>query len=150
MLLWSLVHDAKRLTLHELALAPLSELARLGQAHAQNTQNTARQAQVLVSQVMCGLYERILASGLDNALTVSDASRVEQAFGKLHREALIPKLENVVQAAQPMRDWVDTITRELADPLQAPRELVLAKVVRVAAQKTAALGALKDPTIGRG
>ncbi|MDP2251943.1 MAG: response regulator [Hydrogenophaga sp.] len=157
-LFWPLVHDAKRLAMsvhlalgaldQELALAPLSELAtlarraetledqlaqqvRLGRVHAQNAQNTARQAQASVSRAMGGLSERILATGLDNALTVSDASRVGQAFDKLQREALIPTLEEVVQAAQPMRDWVDTITAELAEPLQAARDLVQhAKVSR--------------------
>jgi CheY-like chemotaxis protein len=101
-LFWPLVHDAKRLAMsvhlalgaldQELALAPLSELAtlarraetledqlaqqvRLGRVHAQNAQNTARQAQASVSRAMGGLSERILATGLDNALTVSDASR---------------------------------------------------------------------------
>ncbi len=157
-LFWPLVHDAKRLAMsvhlalgaldQELALAPLSELAtlarraetleeqlaqqvRLGRVHAQNAQNTARQAQASVNRAMGGLSERILATGLDNALTVRDATRVEQAFGKLQREALIPTLEEVVQAAQPMRDWVDTITAELAEPLQAARNLVQhAKVSR--------------------
>ncbi|MDO9504135.1 MAG: response regulator [Hydrogenophaga sp.] len=157
-LFWPLVHDAKRLAMsvhlalgaldQELALAPLSELAtlarraetledqlaqqvRLGRVHAQNAQNTARQAQASVSRAMGGLSERILATGLDNALTASDASRVGQAFDKLQREALIPTLEEVVQAAQPMRDWVDTITAELAEPLQAARDLVQhAKVSR--------------------
>lgn len=157
-LFWPLVHDAKRLAMsvhlalgaldQELALAPLSELAtlarraetleeqlaqqvRLGRVHAQNAQTTARQAQASVSRAMGGLSERILATGLDNALTVRDATRVEQAFGKLQREALIPTLEDVVQAAQPMRDWVDTITAELAEPLQAARDLVQhAKVSR--------------------
>ena len=150
-LFWPLVHDAKRLAMsvhlalgaldQELALAPLSELAnlarraenleeqlaqqvRLGRVHAQNAQNTARQAQASVSRAMGGLSERILTTGLDNALTVRDATRVEQAFGQLHRDALIPTLEEVVQAAQPMRDWVDTITSELAEPLQAARDLV--------------------------
>ncbi len=157
-LFWPLVHDAKRLAMsvhlalgaldQELALAPLSELAtlarraetleeqlaqqvRLGRVHAQNAQNTARQAQASVSRAMGGLSERILATGLDNALSVRDATRVEQAFGKLQREALIPTLEEVVQAAQPMRDWVDTITAELAEPLRAARDLVQhAKVSR--------------------
>ncbi|MES2890345.1 MAG: response regulator [Pseudomonadota bacterium] len=157
-LFWPLVHDAKRLAMsvhlalgaldQELALAPLSELAtlarraetleeqlaqqvRLGRVHAQNAQNTARQAQASVNRAMGGLSERILATGLDNALSVRDATRVEQAFGKLQREALIPTLEEVVQAAQPMRDWVDTITAELAEPLRAARDLVQhAKVSR--------------------
>ena len=150
-LFWPLVHDAKRLAMsvhlalgaldQELALAPLSELAtlarraetleeqlaqqvRLGRVHAQNAQNTARQAQASVTRAMGGLSERILATGLDNALTVRDASRVEQAFGKLQRDSLIPTLDEVVQAAQPMRDWVDTITAELAEPLKAARDLV--------------------------
>jgi DNA-binding response OmpR family regulator len=150
-LFWPLVHDAKRLAMsvhlalgaldQELALAPLTELAtlarraeslevqlaqqvRLGRVHAQNAQNSARQAQASVSRAMGGLSERILSTGLDNALTVRDASRVEQAFGRLQREALIPTLEEVVLAAQPVRDWVDTITSELAEPLHAARELV--------------------------
>lgn len=157
-LFWPLVHDAKRLemSLHlalgaldqEMALAPLSELAqlarraetleeqlaqqvRLGRVHAQHAQNTARQAQASVSRAMGGLSERILSTGLENALTVRDASRVEQALGKLQRDALIPTLEEVVQAAQPVRDWVDTITAELSEPLQAARDLVRhAKVSR--------------------
>lgn len=150
-LFWPLVHDAQRLAMsvhlalgaldQVLALAPLSELAnlarraqtleeqlaqqvRLGRVHAQHAQNTARQAQASVTRAMGGLSERILATGLDDALTVRDASRVEQAFGKLQRDALIPTLEEVVQAAQPVRDWVDTITSELAEPLQAARDLV--------------------------
>jgi CheY-like chemotaxis protein len=150
-LFWPLVHDAKRLAMsvhlalgaldQEMALAPLSELAtlarraetleeqlaqqvRLGRVHAQNAQNTARQAQASVTRAMGGLSERILATGLDNALTVRDASRVEQALGKLQRDSLIPTLDEVVQAAQPMRDWVDTITAELAEPLKAARDLV--------------------------
>lgn len=157
-LFWPLVHDAKRLAMsvhlalgaldQEMALAPLSELAtlarraetleeqlaqqvRLGRVHAQNAQNTARQAQASVTRAMGGLSERILSTGLDNALTVRDASRVEQALGKLQRDSLIPTLDEVVQAAQPMRDWVDTITAELAEPLQAARDLVhQAKVSR--------------------
>lgn len=150
-LFWPLVHDAMRLAMsvhlalgaleQELALAPLSELAQLarraetleeqlaqqvqlGRVHAQHAQNTARQAQASVSRAMGGLSERILNTGLDNALTVRDASRVEQVFGKLQRDSLIPTLEEVVQAAQPMRDWVDTITSELSEPLQATRDLV--------------------------
>jgi CheY-like chemotaxis protein len=157
-LFWPLVHDAKRLAMsvhlalgaldQELALAPLSELAtlarraealedqlaqqvKLGRVHAQHAQNTARLAQASVSRAMGGLSSRILATGLDDAVTVRDASRIEQAFGQLQRETVIPTLEDVVQAAQPMRDWVDTITSELAEPLKATRELVKhAKVSR--------------------
>ena len=150
-LFWPLVHDAKRLAMsvhlalcaldQEQALAPLSELAnlarraealeeqlaqqvKLGRLHARNAQTTARLAQESVSRAMGGLSERILATGLDNALTVRDASRVEQAFGRLQSEAVMPTLENVVQAVQPVRDWVDTITSELAGPLQASRDMV--------------------------
>ena len=157
-LFWPLVHDAKRLSMsvhlalgsldQERALAPLSELAtlarraealedqlaqqvKLGRMHAQNAQTTARQAQASVNRAMGGLSERILSSGLESALTVRDASRVEQVFGALQRETMIPTLENVVQAAQPMRDWVDTITSELAEPLQATRDMVhRAKTIR--------------------
>ncbi|PKO65868.1 MAG: response regulator [Betaproteobacteria bacterium HGW-Betaproteobacteria-16] len=150
-LFWPLVHDAKRLAMsvhlalcaldQEQALAPLSELAnlarraealeeqlaqqvKLGRLHARNAQTTARLAQESVSRAMGGLSERILATGLDNALTVRDASRVEQAFGRLQSEAVMPTLEDVVQAVQPVRDWVDTITSELAGPLQASRDMV--------------------------
>lgn len=150
-LFWPLVHDAKRLAMsvhlalcaldQELALAPLSELAnlarraealeeqlaqqvKLGRLHARNAQTTARLAQESVSRAMGGLSERILATGLDDALTVRDASRVEQAFGRLQREAVVPTLEDVVQAVQPVRDWVDTITSELAEPMQATRDMV--------------------------
>lgn len=150
-LFWPLVHDAKRLAMsvhlalcaldQEQALAPLSELAnlarraealeeqlaqqvKLGRLHARNAQTTARLAQESVTRAMGGLSERILATGLDNALTVRDASRVEQAFGRLQSEAVMPTLENVVQAVQPVRDWVDTITSELAGPLQASRDMV--------------------------
>ncbi|AOF86722.1 response regulator [Hydrogenophaga sp. RAC07] len=157
-LFWPLVHDAKRLAMsvhlalealhQELALAPLSELATLarraealeeqlaqqvkvGRIHAQHAQSTARQAQASVSRAMGGLSERILATGLDNALTVRDPSRFEQAFGVLQRESLIPTLEDVVQATEPLREWVDTITSELAEPLKATRDLVKhAKVSR--------------------
>lgn len=150
-LYWPLVHDAKRLAMsahlalcalnQKQALEPLSELAtlarrsesleeqlaqqvKLGRVHAQNVQTTARMAQASVSRAMGGLSERILANGLDDALTVRDASRVEQAFGNLQRESLIPTLECVVQAAQPVQDWVDTITSELAEPLRASQEMV--------------------------
>lgn len=157
-LFWPLVHDARRLAMsahlalcaldQEQALEPLSELAnlarraealeeqlaqqvKLGRVHAQNAQTTARLAQASVSRAMGGLSERILANGLDNALTVRDASRVEQAFGKLQRESVIPTLEHVVQAAQPVQAWVDTITSELAEPLKATRDMVhRAKVSR--------------------
>lgn len=150
-LYWPLVHDAKRLAMsvhlalcaleQELALAPLSELAtlarraealedqlahqvKLGKIHAKNAQTAARLAQESVSQAMGGLSERILATGLDNAVTVRDASRVEQAFGKLRSEAVMPTLDDVVQAVQPVRDWVDTITSELSEPMQATRDMV--------------------------
>lgn len=150
-LYWPLVHDAKRLAMsahlalcaldQKQALEPLSELAtharraasleeqlaqqvKLGRVHAQNVQTTARMAQASVSRAMGGLSERILTNGLDDALTVRDASRVEQAFGNLQRESLIPTLECVVQAAQPVQDWVDTITSELAEPLRASQEMV--------------------------
>ncbi|NWF47380.1 response regulator [Hydrogenophaga sp. D2P1] len=150
-LYWPLVHDAKRLAMsahlalcaldQTQALEPLSELAtlarraesleeqlaqqvKLGRVHAQNVQTTARMAQASVSRAMGGLSERILANGLDDALTVRDASRVEQAFGNLQRESLIPTLEYVVKAAQPVQDWVDTITSELAEPLRASQEMV--------------------------
>lgn len=150
-LYWPLVHDAKRLAMsahlalcaldQKQALEPLSELAtlarraesleeqlaqqvKLGRVHVQNAQTTARMAQASVSRAMGGLSERILANGLDDALTVRDASRVEQAFGNLQRESLIPTLEYVVQAAQPVQDWVDTITSELAEPLRASQEMV--------------------------
>ena len=157
-LFWPLVHDAKRLAMsvhlalgaldQELALAPLSELAtlarraetleeqlaqqvKLGRVHAQHAQNTARLAQASVSRAMGGLSSRILSTGLEDSISVRDASRFEQAFGQLQRETVIPTLEDVVQAAQPMRDWVDTITSELADPLKATRDLVKhAKVSR--------------------
>lgn len=157
-LFWPLVHDARRLAMsahlalcaldQEQALEPLSELAnlarraealeeqlaqqvKLGRVHAQNAQATARMAQASVSRAMGGLSERILANGLDNALTVRDASRVQQAFGSLQRDAVIPTLEHVVQAAQPVQDWVDTITSELAEPLKATRDMVhRAKVSR--------------------
>lgn len=150
-LYWPLVHDAKRLAMsahlalcaldQTQALEPLSELAtlarraesleeqlaqqvKLGRVHAQNVQTTARMAQASVSRAMGGLSERILANGLDDALTVRDASRVEQALGNLQRESLIPTLEYVVKAAQPVQDWVDTITNELAEPLRASQEMV--------------------------
>lgn len=150
-LFWPLVHDARRLAMsahlalcsmdQEQALEPLSELAtlarraealeeklaqqvKLGRVHAQNAQTTARMAQASISRAMGGLSERILANGLDNALTVRDASRVKQAFGNLQRESLIPTLEYVVQAAQPVQDWVDTITSELAEPLKASQAMV--------------------------
>ncbi len=150
-LFWPLVHDARRLPMsahlalcaldQEQALEPLSELAtlarraealeeqlaqqvKLGRVHAQNAQSSARMAQVSVSRAMGGLSERILANGLDNALTVRDASRVKQAFGDLQRESLIPTLEHVVRAAQPVHDWVDTITSELAEPLRATQAMV--------------------------
>ncbi|MBA4265603.1 MAG: response regulator [Comamonadaceae bacterium] len=150
-LFWPLVHDARRLAMsvhlalcaldQELALAPLSELAnlarraealedqlaqqvKLGRLHARNAQTTARLAQASVSRAMGGLSERILATGLDNALTVRDAARVEQAFGRLQSEAVMPTLEDVVQSVQPVRDWVDTITSELAEPMQATRDMV--------------------------
>ncbi|WP_439590352.1 response regulator [Hydrogenophaga sp.] len=150
-LFWPLVHDAKRLAMsahlalcaleQKQALEPLSELAslarraealeeqlaqqvKLGRVHVQHAQTTARLAQASMSRAMGGLSERILANGLDNALTVRDASRVEQAFGNLQRETLIPTLEDVVQAAQPVQDWVDTITSELAEPLKATRAMV--------------------------
>lgn len=150
-LFWPLVHDAKRLAMsvhlalcaldQELALAPLSELAnlarraealedqlaqqvKLGRLHARNAQTTARLAQESVSRAMGGLSERILATGLEDALTVRDASRVEQAFGRLQSEAVMPTLEDVVQAVQPVREWVDTITSELAEPMQATRDMV--------------------------
>lgn len=157
-LFWPLVHDARRLAMsahlalcsldQEQALEPLSELAalarraealeeklaqqvKLGRVHAQNAQTTARMAQASVSRAMGGLSERILANGLDNALTVRDASRVKQAFGNLQRESLIPTLEHVVQAAQPVQDWVDTITSELAEPLKAAQAMAhRAKVSR--------------------
>lgn len=157
-LFWPLVHDAKRLAMsvhlalgaldQELALAPLSELAtlarraealedqlaqqvELGRVHAQHAQNTARLAQASVSRAMGGLSSRILSTGLEDSISVRDASRFEQAFGQLQRETVIPTLEDVVQAAQPMRDWVDTITSELAEPLKATRDLVKhAKVSR--------------------
>lgn len=150
-LYWPLVHDAKRLAMsahlalcaldQTQALEPLSELAtlarraesleeqlaqqvKLGRVHAQNVQTTARMAQASVSRAMGGLSERILANGLDDALTVRDASRVEQALGNFQRESLIPTLEYVVKAAQPVQDWVDTITSELAEPLRASQEMV--------------------------
>lgn len=150
-LFWPLVHDAKRLAMsahlalcaldQEQALEPLSELAnlarraealeeqlaqqvKLGRVHAQNAQNTARMAQASVSRAMGGLSERILANGLDDALTVRDASRVRKAFGTLQSESLIPTLEHVVQAAQPIQDWMDTITSELAEPLRATQAMV--------------------------
>jgi CheY-like chemotaxis protein len=150
-LFWPLVHDAKRLAMsahlalcaldQEQALEPLSELAtlarraealedqlaqqvKLGRVHAQNAQNTARMAQASVSRAMGGLSERILANGLDDALTVRDASRVRKAFGNLQSESLIPTLEHVVQAAQPIQDWMDTITSELAEPLRATQAMV--------------------------
>jgi CheY-like chemotaxis protein len=150
-LFWPLVHDAKRLAMsahlalcaldQEQALEPLSELAtlarraealeeqlaqqvKLGRVHAQNAQNTARMAQASVSRAMGGLSERILANGLDDALTVRDASRVRKAFGHLQSESLIPTLEHVVQAAQPIQDWMDTITSELAEPLRATQAMV--------------------------
>lgn len=157
-LFWPLVHDARRLAMsvhlalgaldQELALAPLSELAslarraealedqlaqqvKLGRVHAQHAQNTARLAQASVSRAMGGLSDRILSNGLDNAITVRDASRIEHAFGQLQRDTVIPTLEEVVQAAQPMREWVDTITSELSEPLKATRDLVKhAKVSR--------------------
>lgn len=157
-LFWPLVHDAKRLAMsvhlalgaldQELALAPLSELAtlarraealeeqlaqqvKLGRVHAQHAQNTARLAQASVSRAVGGLSSRILSTGLDDAVSVRDASRVEQAFGQLQRDTVLPTLGDVVQAAQPMRDWVDTITSELAEPLKATRDLVKhAKVSR--------------------
>lgn len=150
-LFWPLVHDAKRLAMsahlalcaleQKQALEPLSELAtlarraealeeqlaqqvKLGRVHVQHAQTTARLAQASISRAMGGLSERILAHGLDDALTVRDPSRVELAFGHLQREELIPTLEHVVQAAQPVQDWVDTITSELAEPLQATRDMV--------------------------
>ncbi len=150
-LFWPLVHDAKRLAMsahlalcaldQEQALAPLSELAtlarraealeeqlaqqvKLGRLHARNAQTTARLAQESVNRAMGGLSERILATGLDNALTVRDASRFEQAFGKVQSESVMPTLEDVVQAVQPVRDWVDTITSELAEPMQATSDMV--------------------------
>lgn len=150
-LFWPLVHDAKRLAMsvhlalcaldQELALAPLSELAslarraealeeqlaqqvKLGRLHARNAQTTARLAQESVSRAMGGLSERILATGLEDALTVRDASKVEQAFDRLQSEAVMPTLEDVVQAVQPVRDWVDTITSELSEPMQATRDMV--------------------------
>jgi len=150
-LFWPLVHDAKRLAMsvhlalcaldQELALAPLSELAnlarraealeeqlaqqvKLGRLHARNAQTTARLAQESVSRAMGGLSERILATGLEDALTVRDASKVELAFGKLRSENVMPTLEDVVQAVQPVRDWVDTITSELSEPMQATRDMV--------------------------
>jgi len=150
-LFWPMVHDAKRLAMsvhlalgaldQEQALAPLSELAslarraealeeqlaqqvKLGRVHAQNAQATARMAQASVNRAMGGLSDRILATGLENALTVRDASRMEQAFGRLQSESVIPTLEDVVHASQPVRDWVDTITSELAEPLKAVRDMV--------------------------
>lgn len=157
-LFWPLVHDAKRLAMsvhlalgaldQELALAPLSELAtlarraealeeqlaqqvKLGRVHVQHAQNTARLAQASVSRAVGGLSSQFLSTGLDDAISVRDASRVEQAFGQLQRDTVVPMLEDVVQAAQPMRDWVDTITSELAEPLKATRDLVRqAKVCR--------------------
>ncbi len=150
-LFWPLVHDARRLAMsahlalcsldQEQALEPLSELAalarraealeeklaqqvKLGRVHAQNAQATARMAQATVHRAMGGLSERILADGLDNALTVRDASRVQKAIGDLQRESLIPTLEHVVQAAQPVQEWVDTITSELAEPLSATQAMV--------------------------
>ena len=157
-LFWPLVHDAKRLAMsvhlalgaldQELALAPLSELAtlarraealeeqlaqqvKLGRVHVQHAQNTARLAQASVSRAVGGLSSQFLSTGLDDAISVRDASRVEQAFGQLQRDTVVPMLEDVVQAAQPMRDWVDTITSELAEPLKTTRDLVRqAKVCR--------------------
>lgn len=126
-LFWPLVHDAKRLAMS----VHLAQQVKVGRIHAQNAQSTARQAQASVNRAMGGLSERILSTGLDSALTVRDASRVEQAFGVLQRESLIPTLEDMVQATQPLREWVDTITSELAEPLKATRDLVKhAKVSR--------------------
>jgi CheY-like chemotaxis protein len=150
-LFWPMVHDAKRLAMSvhlalgtldkALALAPLSELAtlarraealeeqlaqqvRLGRVHAQSAQTTAQMAQASVNRAMGDLSDRILSTGLDDALTVRDAARMEQAFGKLQSESVMPALERLVQATQPVRQWVDTITSELAEPLQAVRRMV--------------------------
>lgn len=150
-LFWPLVHDPKRLAMsihlalsalvQERSTAPMQELVslarraelleeqlaeqvKLGRLHARNAQATARKAQASVSRVMGDLSERILATGLDNALAVRDAPRVEETFDSLQRKTLLPTLEEVVRAAQPVCDWVETITSELAEPLQANRDII--------------------------
>lgn len=149
-LFWPLVHDAPRLPMSvHLALraldatraaAPLAQLAAqarriaeleaqlehqlcLGRVHVEQAQRSVQQAQAQVGAALDDFSQRMLATGLDEAVLVRNPARVQQEIGRLNDEAMQPPLRQAVQAVQPMQQWIGALQAELAAPLQAARAL---------------------------
>ena len=149
-LFWPLVHDATRLPMSvHLALraldaaqaaAPLAQLTAqarriaeleqqldrqltLGQAHTQQAQHRLQDAQAQVGAALDGLSQRIIDTGLDEALVVRNPAQLQQELGRLKNETVLPPLRHAAQALQPMQAWLGDLKTELDSPLQAARAL---------------------------
>ena len=150
-LFWPLVHDAPRLTMavHVAVRAleaaassvPLGALAvqarriaeletlleqqlAQGRAHAEQARDAVELAQAWVGDAINDLTDRILESGLGDAVDVRDPALLRQEMGKLRDSAALPPLGEAAAALQPMQHWLDAVRIELAAPLQAAREIV--------------------------
>jgi hypothetical protein len=75
----------------------------LGRAHTDQAQQSYSAAQSQIGSALHNFSQRVLRTGLDNALTVRDPFLVEQAFGRLNTESIQPPLQQAAQALQPMR-----------------------------------------------
>ncbi len=149
-LFWPLVHDATRLPMsvhlalraldsHQ-AAAPLAQLAVqarriaelealldrqlvIGNNHAEQARRSLQDAQVQVGTAFDDFSQRVLGTGLDDALKVNDAARVRREIGRLSETAVQAPLRRATQALQPVPLWMGSLKTELAHPLQAARAL---------------------------
>ena len=149
-LFWPLVHDAPRLAMgvhlalraqtnarHEALLTKIAAQARriadleqrlqqqlsIGTAHAADARQTLETVQEKVHAAIDGFSSRMRDNGLDRAVTVRDAGRVEHEFARLSEEAVGSPLREAVEAARPVEQWISNVSAELAAPLEAARSL---------------------------
>ena len=149
-LFWPMVHDAPRLAMavhlalraqtnarHEAFLARIAAQARritdleyrlqqqlsIGTAHAADAMHTLETVQEKMHAAIDGFSSRMRETGLDEAVIIRDADRVEREFARLSEEAVGSPLREAVEAARPVEHWISNVSAELAAPLEAARSI---------------------------
>lgn len=101
--------------------ALLDAQVAVGLQHADGLSRAGEAAQAGVGAALKSLGQRIVATGLDNAVVVRDAQQVQRELDRVGQQAVKPALDRVAEAIEPVRQWAGGLKAELAAPIAASR-----------------------------
>lgn len=112
--------QARRIAVLE---AMLDAQVAVGLQYTDALSRAGQAAQADVGAALKGLGQSIVDNGLDEAVVVRDANLVHQALDRINRQSVRPALDQVTEALTPVRQWAGGLKSELAEPIDAARNL---------------------------